>query len=201
MTDSDIEWIVNRDPRFSAPLFGEYMAADEPRQETILRNAKYERVSPVVAYRDVSHSVARFAVSRSQNDLAACQVLLEKKRDGATPGPAGDRMEHQLAALEAFWANHNAMQLTGVEAHYVSTKLPKLSLSGVEISVFPTVWLTQRRARGSDLAGAVIVDLAKGKPAKSEEKKKERTEAMIWTSYLLHAMVEGHRCGERQLSR
>lgn len=172
------------------------MAAEDDRRETILRNAKYEKVAPAIRYRGLSHSVARFLKTRDAGILASYQTTLEMEIEAAIDPQKKLAKTHELAALQKFWAQHNEMGLAGVEAEYVSTRLPKLDLHGVQISVFPTVWLTQRRARGADLVGAAIVDVAVGVDAKKEETKARQTRAMAYTAYLLHNYVERHRCGE-----
>jgi hypothetical protein len=196
MGTSDIIWRVNRRPRFTVLEFGEYMAADEGPRETIERDAKYEKLARSISYVPVEQCVASFLASptRDRVILANGRDLLDARKLATTDPKKRNQIELQIAALDAFERQLNRLEIAGLTAELPSRQQPKLALEGVNISVYPSVWLTKRRSRGADLAGGFLVDFAKGEPIKTDAAKAKAMKAMTHAACVLHMQVQALRC-------
>jgi hypothetical protein len=196
MAVSDIAWRVNKSPRFTALELGEYMASEDGPRETILRNAKYERLGGSLLYRTVQQDVARFLASptRDRTILVRCRERLVAARNAAVDPKKRARWDLQLAALTTFEERLNRLAIAGIEISLASPRQNKLNIADVAVSVFPTVWLTKRRMRWADLVGGLIVDFAKGDACKTDEAKAKAAKAMMHSAILLHSYVERERC-------
>jgi len=195
--EPELVWRVNHKPRFTALEMGEYMAADEAPRETMLRNMKYERMARSLSYRTLSQHVVSFLASPTRDGriLARCRELLESERAAAMNPKRREQFGHQINALDAFERSMNALQVAGLTFERVSSKQNPLQFEGVTINVLPTAMIRARRARGSDLLGALIVDLAKGDPLRTEDARGKAANAMLSTAMLLHQHVAAL-CGE-----
>jgi hypothetical protein len=169
---------------------GEYMAADDGPRETILRNMKFERLAPTLIYRHVHRAVSAFLASptRDRSILLRCRMLLENERDSAALPQQRENIIFALRALETFERSLNALGLDGLNFENAPAARP-LRIEGVSVSVQPTAHIRVKRMRGADLVGAIVVDLAKGIEAKTEESKSRTTAGMVHAAALLHQYV------------
>jgi hypothetical protein len=169
---------------------GEYMAADDGPRETILRNMKFERLAPTLIYRHVRRAVSAFLASptRDRSILLRCRMLLENERDSASLPQQRENIIFALRALETFERSLNALGLDGLNFENAPAARP-LRIEGVSVSVQPTAHIRVKRMRGADLVGAIVVDLAKGIEAKTEESKSRTTAGMVHAAALLHQYV------------
>lgn len=188
--DTPIIWRVNRSPRISALELGEYVANGDDKRETMRRNYKYERMISSILYSRVNQSAARFLASptRDRRILADCRAYLEQERDNATVPQQVDNAKYAIRSLDTFERAMNALPIGGVKVEHAPI-FPVRVVSGVKMSVQPTVLLRVARPRYSDLRGAIIVDLAKGAEPKGDDLKAKATEAMEYTAMLLHDLV------------
>lgn len=178
------------------------MAADDGPRETLLRDSRYEREFRSISYRPVNDIVTRFMSSptRSRVILAEGRDALSQQREAAIDPKAQSNIDLQIAALDAFERALNIIAMAGLEFERVSLKQPKLNLSGVEISVSPTVWVRQRRTRGRDRLGALIIDPAKGDLLKTDEARAKNKKAMQVSTSLMHLHVATTRCGRDEVA-
>ena len=190
MSATPIVWRVNRKPRITALTLGEYMATDDSQRETICRNLKYERLAPSILYSKVSEAIAGYLSSKTRDRgiLTQCREFLEEEKERAIKPQQKENATYALRSLAAFEAGLNALPIGGLQLERPPTSLP-YSIGDVRVSVRPTVLVKVARPRGAPLRGAILVDPAKGIIPKSEELKRRTTEAMTYTSMLLHELV------------
>lgn len=174
------------------------MAADDGPRETILRDAKYERVIRSLLYRDITETVKQYLSSpiRDARILAKGRARLNSLLESADDPTRKSNMRHQIATLDAFESALNSLGLGGLQAEMVSNENTALLIEGVKISVWPTVWLRQARPKGADLVGALMLDFAKGLPLRTDAARQKALTAMEFTTYLLHRKVAAERCSD-----
>lgn len=196
MDDRPKAWRVNRSPRLSAAEFGEYMAADDGPRETILRDAKYERLARTLLYRDVQQAVAQYIAShtRDRRILRDCRTALEGKLLAASDPTRRNNLAYELQALDKFESALNELGIAGVTGALVSNRNTAMRMEGVSISIRPTAWLTQARMRSADRVGAVLIDFAKGQPLRTELAEEKARNAMEHIACLLHLKTQQDRC-------
>ncbi len=166
------------------------MAADDGPRETLLRDMRYERLARTFIYRQLRPAVAAFLASptRDRGILARCRARLEHDRDGASNPQKRENFSYELRALDAFERSLNALGVQGMSFEAAPPAAP-LKIEGVVVSVQPTAHVRQRRPRGCDLVGALIVDLAKGITPKTDETKARIESAMRHGAILIHQYV------------
>lgn len=169
MTGSDYRWRVNLRPRFSVLELGEYMAANDGPRETILRDMKFERLARTFIYRFLRPAVSRFLVSptRDPTILEKCRTALENEIAASVNPQQRENLTYELRGLQAFQRSLNALEMGGLMFEPAAAA-PPMTIEGVMVSVQPTARIRVRRLRGADLAGAIIVDVAKGTTLKSD---------------------------------
>ena len=184
-------WRVNRKPRFTVLEMGEYMAAEDGPRETMLRNMKYERIARTIGYSELYQAVANFLASptRDRRILEKCRESLNSQIMLAGTPTAADNLTYQLRALEVFERSLNAMPIGGITLERVGAA-GALNLQGVKVSVRPTVHVRAARPKGTDLLGALVIDLAKGTLPKTDEAQARLTKAMTHAAVLVHQYTE-----------
>lgn len=189
MEDLKPIWRVNRKPRFTVLELGEYMAAEDGPRETILRNMRYERLSRSLIYRLLWPAVSRFLSSptRDRRILAECRVALEEAIQGAQHPQQKDNLKYELNALAAFERSLNALEIGGLNVEKAAPR--RLEIEGVTVSVRPSAHIRVSRQRGTDLHGAVLIDLAKGVEPKTEDAKARLKDGMTHSAIILHQHV------------
>lgn len=187
MRNPDVKWRVNRRPRFTVLEMGEYMAAEDGPRETMLRDMRYERLARSLVYRHVRRAISSFLASptRDRVILARCREALEHEKTLAASPQQRENITYELRALEAFEKSLNALQLAGLNFE-LTRPAPPLVIEGVAISVQPTAHIRVRRPRGTDLVGAVLVDIAKGIEPKTPEAQYRLTNGMRHAAMLVH---------------
>lgn len=166
------------------------MAADASPRETILRAMKYERIAPTLLYDRLRRTIPRFLASptRDRGILAECRSDLVRRRDSATSPQQAENLTYEIRALEAFESSLNALEIGGLNFELAAAAAP-LRVEGVSISVQPTAHIRVRRSRGVDLAGAVIIDTAKGALAKTDKARAKLTNGMHHAAIMLHQYI------------
>lgn len=172
------------------------MAADEGPRETIERDAKFEKIARSISYVPVEQCAAHYLASptRDRVILARGRKLLDDRRAATLDPKKRNQIELQIAALDAFERQLNQLEIADLTAELPSRHQPKLQIDGVNISVYPTVWLTKRRSRGADLAGGLIADFAKGDVVKTPAAEAKAKKALTHSACVLHMQVEAIRC-------
>jgi len=181
------KWRVKRHPRFTVLDFGEYMAADPSPRETILRDMKYERIGRTLIYDRLRRAIPRFLTSptRDSGILAECRADLVRRRDSATSSQQAENLTYEIRALEAFENSLNALEMGGLNFELAAAARP-LQVEGVSISVQPTAHIKVRSSRGVDLAGAVVIDTAKGPLPRTDKARAKLTNGMHHAAIMLH---------------
>jgi hypothetical protein len=113
---------------------------------------------------------------------------LEGERDAATLTQQRENIVFALRALETFERGLNALGLDGLNFENAPAARP-LRIEGVSVSIQPTAHIRVKRPRGIDLVGAIVVDVAKGIEAKTDESKSRTTAGMVHAAALLHQYV------------
>jgi hypothetical protein len=190
MARSDYRWRINSRPRFTVLEMGEYMAADDGPRETMLRDMRFERMSRTLIYRFLRPAVSRFLASptRDRGILERCRTALEHEIAAASSPQQRENFVYELRALQAFEGSLNALELAGLTFDPAPAATP-LKIEGVAISVQPTAHIRVRRPRGTDLVGAIVVDVAKGIALKSNDAVSRRTDGMRHAAVLVHEYV------------
>lgn len=178
------------------------MAADDGPRETFLRDAKYERLYRSIGYRDVNRTVRRFLSSpiRSKAILLDGKEDLERRKAGSDDPKERANIDLQIAALNAFETSINMLPIAGVEFEAVGNRVQSMYIEGVAISIYPTVWVRQRRSRGRDQLGALIIDPAMGTPLKTPEAASKDRRAKDVACSLLHLHVSSTRCTDSDVA-
>ena len=181
------KWRLNERPRFSALQLGEYIAADDSRRETILRGMKFERMGQSLSYKDGYLAVGRFLSSptRDPRILLDYKSYLEDERETAANPTRKNNFASQINAIEVFERQLNALGIGGLTFRLAPMTRSYLVYEGVRINVQPLVEVIQRRPRGADLAGALILDLAIGQTSNKPSILQRQTDAMNYTAILL----------------
>ncbi|WP_128080079.1 hypothetical protein [Roseicella frigidaeris] len=192
MASSDYRWRINSRPRFTVLEMGEYMAADDGPRETMLRDMRFERLSRTLIYRFLRPAVTRFLTSptRDRGILHRCRATLEHEIAAASNPQQRENLTYELRALQAFEGSLNALEMAGLNFEPAQAA-PPLRIEGVTVSVQPTAHIRVRRPRGTDLAGAIVVDVAKGIALKSDEAVARRSDGMRHAAVLVHEYVAG----------
>ena len=166
------------------------MAADDGPRETMLRDMRYERIVRSLMYRIVYKGVIRFLISptRDRRILIQCREEIEAERDNTSHPQQRENFQHEIRALDAFERSLNALPVAGVHLTPVTHSHP-LTIEGVRISVQPTAYVRQTRPRGAPLAGAFLIDLAKGTELKTDEAKAKAAKGLAHSAALLHKHV------------
>lgn len=166
------------------------MAADDGPRETMLRDMRFERLSRTLIYKHLRLAVARFVASptRNRSILEECRRRLEDEKASATSPQQGENLAYELRALDAFESSLNALGMAGLNFLPAAPASP-LKIEGVTVSVQPTAHILVRRSRGSDLAGAILIDLAKGTTPKSADAIAKRASGMAHAAVLVHEYV------------
>lgn len=187
LVPSSKKWRVKRHPRFTVLDFGEYMAADPAPRETILRDMKYERIGRTLIYDRLRRAIPRFLTSpiRDRGILAECRADLARRKASATSPQQAENLTYEMRALEAFENSVNALEMGGLNFDLASAASP-IRVEGVSVSVQPTSHIRVRRPRGVDLAGALIVDTAKGQIPKTDKARSKLTNGMQYAAIMLH---------------
>src|SRR4029077_15978 len=143
-------------------------------------------------YRHLYRAIPRYLTSptRDQSILEQCREALVSERASTTTPRARDNYTYALRALETFERSLNALPVAGWTLELAPAAAP-LKLNGVSVSVQPTAHIRLRRARGADLAGALLVDVAKGDTLRTDEAKARASKAMSFASMLLNQYVVG----------
>ncbi len=202
MSNPQYVWRVNKRPRFTVLEFGELMAADDGPRETLLRDSKYERLYRSIGYRDVNRTVRRYlsSATRSRTIILDGRDALEQRKESAGDPKELTNIDLQIAALDAFDASLNTLPIAGLEFEAVGNRLQRIKMEDVEISVFPTVWVRQRRTRGRDQLGALIIDPAMGTALKTPQAIAKDQRAKEVACSLLHVHVSSARCAETDVA-
>lgn len=119
---------------------------------------------------------------------------LEEAIKGAQSPQQQENLNYELRALEAFERSLTALEMGGLNFEHAAPR--RLEIEGVTVSVRPRLHIRVSRMRGSDLFGAVLIDVAKGTEPKSDEAKSKLKNGMAHSAILLHQHLVETRAAE-----
>lgn len=157
---------LNCDPRISANQLAEYVLASPTRRQAILRNAKYAPTFLVIRY-----SAAREAICRYLTDdarpigplLTAENTLMQLAASGGSSFQQNDAAL-SAEAIKAFRSMSIQNQIPHVTFAANTQPLPKLTISGVDVSIRLDL---VARDNGKGLVGGAILQTSKAVASKS----------------------------------
>jgi hypothetical protein len=159
---SDIQ--VRETPRISVNKLAEYMTASAARRRGIIRDQKIKRDFIAARYQHVYAAVAECLAT---GQVTAVYRHLKELYD-AVPSSTWELQDNQLSieALELFLTFFDDIDLSAYSVSRPTGGMPKMVISGTEISVRPCVLLKSRDT--SNLVGAVHVYVSKLLPFDDE---------------------------------
>jgi hypothetical protein len=161
---------IRQEPRISLNKLAEYITATPTRKDTILKQQKYPKDYMVTYYAEAERIVVGYL---SYNDLADRNKLfegvqrLQYQLAETTKSEEKKRLDSNLAALFAFLAMIDSIDLNGASLKRMDNRDPSLTLSGVEVSVRPEVMVTKTH-NGKQKVGAIKIHFSKTSPLNEE---------------------------------
>jgi hypothetical protein len=148
---------IRATPRISVNKLAEYMVATPARRRGIIRDQKVVRDFVVARYQAVYGGIAEALVT---HDVGPLYNRLERLYT-ASPASTWELQDNQLSveALELFLQVFDELDLSRYSVDRPIQSLPKMNVSGTEVSVKPCVIL--REAGGVAAVGAVHIYLSK----------------------------------------
>lgn len=164
----------------SANQLAEYTLASPTRRQTIIRNAKYAPTFLVIRYGAAKAAICDFLSddTRSPGNIAAAeQEQLNLSQTAPTPYARNDAAL-SAEAIESFRLMIGPNFLKGLTFTSATNYLPKLPISGVEVSVNLDL-VSHNIARGS--VGGVMLQTSKAVAAKGwREDHSKCVSSMVW---------------------
>jgi hypothetical protein len=145
--------IIRETPRISVNKLTEYMVAAPARRRGIIRDQKIKRDFIVARYQPVYAGVAECLAT---GDVSVIYTKLEQLYE-ATPTSTWELQDNQLSveALELFASFVDEIDLTRFRVIRPGQVLPRMNVSGTEVSVKPCVILrNQERTATMGRGGA-----------------------------------------------
>lgn len=157
------------EPRISVNKLAQYVTSRAPRQNQILRTAKFPPAYITAYYREASEAIARF-LSSGMVDFA----ILDNSISALSQKVAGNvyetrRIAGNIDAIETFNGLLDDIDLGTATAKLGAQKASHLILNGVEISVRPEVTLHSKTKAGEDLVGGIKLHFPKTEPMDEEQ--------------------------------
>jgi hypothetical protein len=148
---------VRETPRISVNKLAEYLVATPARRRGIIRDQKIKRDFIVARYQSVYAGVAECLAT---GDVSVIYTKLEQLYE-ATPTSTWELQDNQLSveALELFASFVDEIDLARFRVVRPGQVLPRMNVSGTEVSVKPCVIL--RNDEGTETVGAVHVYISK----------------------------------------
>lgn len=150
-----------------------------------MKAAKFPKTVVVAHYDGAWKAIPKFLcdTARPMSHLAGAVATLKSKADDPTQSPwVKDDSQMSIEAISAFQKGYNKLGLAGVECRIVTGQLPKLTISGVEISVA----LDMTVHKGERAGGAVLMI------SKAESSAKERSDRGRNSAVLAYLFAQQH---------
>lgn len=112
---------------------------------------------------------------------------MEEAIQGAQNPQQKDNLKYELNALAAFERSLNALEIGGL--NLMKAAPGRLEIEGITVSVRPSAHIRVSRQRGTDLHGAVVIDVAKGIEPKTDDAKARMKDGMTHSAIVLHQHV------------
>jgi hypothetical protein len=178
----------NLTPRISANQLAEYLLASPARRQTILRNARYAPTFLVIRYSAAKEAISRFLADDVRNkrilaEAVAGLVSLDDKDH--SPAKKNDTALC-IEAIKTFSTISDNRELSSLTFEPVTNQLPKLAISGVDVSITPNMISYRPKSEGRSV-GAVIYQTSKAIAAANWRAEHSRN-----VSTLLWMLAEKH---------
>src|ERR1700685_4222373 len=176
-------------PRVTANDLALFMVSSETARLGIIRRAKNPQAPPTIRYKDVRPVVGAFLADdnrRIQALIDAENVFQQRADDGAESALRRDDARNCIEVLRGVQGMSN--QLAPFTFCAAPASQPKLSLSGVEISVRADL-LVKMPIRGQEHAGAAIFRLTQSE-AGSDTAISKRREMGLYVATLVRLHVD-----------
>lgn len=155
-------------PRISVNKLGGYLAEHKAaRRLAILKAQKKELRCRVVQYQAARHAIVSSLLNPANADELLSRHIqrLQEWSPGPADGPSAAAENHACQeAIKAFIEMLPTINLAGLTAKRGSNDVPKLTKSGVVISVRPELELHGANRRGRPVVGALKLHFAKSSP-------------------------------------
>jgi hypothetical protein len=182
MSDSKPKYGYNPEPRLSANQLSDYLNATPPRRKSIIREAKYPKTSVVARYNGAREGLTGYLCDAGRSPAALAQAII-KLQDKEAKFSATDWTKQDcnlsIEAIQTFQKSYNSLGLSKIDCKPVVTKQPKLSISGVDVSV--SLDATTRRVgkSGGECVGGLILLFAKSDASSKSREARCRTSAIL----------------------
>ncbi len=171
---------VNPSPRISANQLAEYVLASPTRRQSILRNAKYSPTFLVIRYAAAKEAICKYLADDARPAATLINAENEQLQISQNEGSSFAQNDAALSAeaIKAFRAMgfQNKMPYTLFTTN--SQNLPKLEISGVEVSIRLDL-IARENAKG--LVGGAILQTSKAVASKSwREDHSKVVASLVW---------------------
>lgn len=149
-------------PRISCTKLGEYMVSSASRRRRIIQDQKWPQDYIVSLYADAQEAIAAFVRRGGANGDVILDTIERLLRTSPKSEWHERRVELNILALKCFMNIAPELDLRSCAIRQTSNCQPKMSLSGVEISVRPELTLLYERQGKDKSTGAVKLSFSKG---------------------------------------
>lgn len=171
------KYAYNPEPRLSANQLSEYLTASPGRRKSIVKAAKFPKTVVVAHYDGAWKAIPKFLCDNARpfSHLTGAVVALKSKSEDPTQTAwVKDDSQMSVEAITAFQKGYNKLGLAGVECRRVTGQLPKLAISGVEISV-----ALDMTVHKGDRAGGAVLMISKAESSARERSDRGRNSAVL----------------------
>jgi len=181
-------------PKISASQLADYLVAPTPMgQLGILRLAKYPSDSRplVIQYQHARRCIAACLQSpaRMNGNAAAAIIALEQRRDDPVSSPlTRDDAVRSIEVIQTFQRTVNAIELNGRRFDAAPHPSPPLTISGVEVTVWPDA-IALVDGRDSSRVGEVFIRCTIGASGDAAENRRSEANGHLATIAHMHAVA------------
>lgn len=154
----------------------------------IIKRAKYPQKPAIIRYKDARPAICAFLsdISRNVNPLTSAETMFnQRKLDPSQSSLMKDDATHSIEVMNALQAMAN--KLKAYDFHMPPAKQPKLSLGGIEVSVYADL-LAHGASKGKELIGAAVLRMTLD-DAETEGAKAKRREMGLYVATLARLHV------------
>lgn len=149
---------TRKHPRISANKLAEYLTANSVRRKQIVKDAKYPSSFMVTRYKDARDIIRGFAANENTiSDIN--RFIAEFKAKPTTSDFQENDKTSSIDALEKL-KDLDLSALSGYTLEANDNYDDTLNISGVEVSVFPDIFISQVKV-GKTLTGALKIHITK----------------------------------------
>lgn len=180
MVNTSTKYRENITPRISVNQLAEYILASPTRRQTIIRNARYAPTFLVIRYKDAKQAISNYLSddTRSPAPLAAAEQAQINLSKGSGTAFFLNDAALSAEAIKNFRIMMGPNVLKGLTFVKNTSKLPKLAIKGVDVSVNLDL-VVHNNAKG--LVGGAMIQTSKAVAAKGwREDHAKAVTSLIW---------------------